>query len=44
MSVFVGAMFASYPGNVKKSDRKMAQELNYQGVEFSSECKRLSQD
>lgn len=34
MSVFVGAMFASYPGNVKKSDRKMAQELNYQGVEF----------
>ena len=34
MSVFVGAMFASYPGNVKKSDGKMAQELNYQGVEF----------
>lgn len=23
-----------HPGNVKKSDRKMAQELNYQGVEF----------
>ena len=28
-----------HPGNVKKSDRKMAQELNYQGVEFAVSVK-----